>query len=88
MRSADIVVIGLGTMGSMALWQLASTTRQKVLGIEQYGPVHPNGAYAGESRLFRVAAKEGELYIPILQRSRELWLELEQLTPPQELWLH
>ncbi|MFJ2367978.1 N-methyl-L-tryptophan oxidase [Microbacterium sp. NPDC087665] len=78
MRSADIVVIGLGTMGSMALWQLASTTRQKVLGIEQYGPVHPNGAYAGESRLFRVAAKEGELYVPILQRSRELWLELEQ----------
>ncbi|MCK2023346.1 N-methyl-L-tryptophan oxidase [Microbacterium sp. kSW2-24] len=78
MRSTDIVVVGLGTMGSMTLWQLATTSDQSVLGIEQYGPVHANGAYAGESRLFRVAAKEGELYVPLLQRSRELWVELER----------
>jgi sarcosine oxidase len=71
----DVVVVGLGSIGSMALWQLARRGAD-VLGIEQYGRVHTNGAYAGESRLFRVAAKEGEVFIPALLRSRELWLEL------------
>ncbi|HET9082734.1 MAG TPA: N-methyl-L-tryptophan oxidase [Trebonia sp.] len=71
----DVVVVGLGSMGSMALWQLAKRGAD-VLGIEQFGRVHTYGAYAGESRLFRVAAKEGEVFIPALLRSRELWQEL------------
>lgn len=71
----DVIVIGLGSMGSMALWQLAKRGVD-VLGIEQFGRVHTNGAYAGESRLFRVAAKEGQLFTPALLRSRELWQEL------------
>lgn len=71
----DVVVVGLGSIGSMALWQLAKRGVD-VLGIEQFGRVHTYGAYAGESRLFRVAAKEGEVFIPALLRSRELWQEL------------
>lgn len=71
----DVVVVGLGSMGSMALWQLAKRGVD-VLGIEQFGRVHTNGAYAGESRLFRVAAKEGQVFTPALLRSRELWQEL------------
>ncbi|MGW5523964.1 N-methyl-L-tryptophan oxidase [Gordonia sp. NPDC003950] len=71
----SVIVVGLGSIGSMTLWQLASRGVD-VLGIEQYGRVHPNGAYAGESRLFRVAAKEGELFTPALLRSRELWQQL------------
>ena len=71
----EVVVIGLGSMGSMALWQLAERGVD-VLGIEQFGRVHTYGAYAGESRLFRVAAKEGQLFTPALMRSRELWLKL------------
>lgn len=71
----QVVVVGLGSMGSMALWQLAKRGVD-VLGIEQFGRVHTYGAYAGESRLFRVAAKEGQLFTPALIRSRELWLEL------------
>ncbi|MDJ0348348.1 N-methyl-L-tryptophan oxidase [Cryobacterium sp. PH29-G1] len=74
----DIVVIGLGTMGSMALWQAAEADGQSVLGIEQFGPVHANGAYAGESRLFRVAAKEGQLYTPALLEARRMWKALGQ----------
>lgn len=72
---ADVVVVGLGSMGSMALWQLAKRGVD-VLGIEQFGRVHTHGAYAGESRLFRVAAKEGQLFTPALLRSRELWTQL------------
>jgi sarcosine oxidase len=71
----DVVVIGLGSMGSMALWQLAERGVD-VLGIEQFGRVHTYGAYAGESRLFRVAAKEGQVFTPALLRSRELWQKL------------
>lgn len=74
-RRVEVVVVGLGTMGSMALWQLASRGVD-VLGIEQFGRIHTNGAYAGESRLFRVAAKEGQLFTPALLRSRDLWREL------------
>lgn len=71
----EVVVVGLGSMGSMALWQLAKRGVD-VLGVEQFGRVHTYGAYAGESRLFRVAAKEGQLFTPALIRSRELWQEL------------
>jgi sarcosine oxidase len=71
----DVVVIGLGSMGSMALWQLAERGID-VLGVEQFGRVHTYGAYAGESRLFRVAAKEGQVFTPALLRSRELWQKL------------
>ncbi len=74
--NVDVVVVGLGSVGSMALWHLARTG-QSVLGIEQYGRVHAAGAYTGESRLFRVAVKEGLLYTPIALRSREMWQELE-----------
>lgn len=71
----SVIVIGLGSIGSMALWRLAERGVD-VLGVEQYGRIHTEGAYAGESRLFRVAAKEGELFTPALIRARHLWQEL------------
>lgn len=70
-----VVVVGLGSMGSMALWQLAERGVE-VVGVEQFSRVHTRGAYAGESRLFRVAAKEGQVFTPALLRSRELWQKL------------
>lgn len=72
---AGVVVVGLGSMGSMALWQLAERGVD-VVGVEQFGRVHTRGAYAGESRLFRVAAKEGRVFTPALLRARELWVQL------------
>lgn len=75
----DYAVIGVGTMGSMALWQLAEAAPgAKILGIEQFGRVHTRGSYAGESRLFRVALKEGGEFIPFAKKARELWLQLAQ----------
>lgn len=73
---ADVAVIGLGTMGSMAAWRLSQRRGVKVIGFEQYGLGHARGAGAGESRLFRAAYHEGTQYVPLLKRSRELWLEL------------
>ncbi|MGP9693150.1 N-methyl-L-tryptophan oxidase [Brachybacterium sp. AOP25-B2-12] len=78
-RRPDVVVVGLGTMGSMAAWQLAERGA-RVVGIEQYGPVHAHGSFTGESRLFRVAAKEGRRYVPALQEARQLWERLGRET--------
>jgi len=33
-RTADVVVIGAGTVGSMTLWQLSRGTGMSVIGIE------------------------------------------------------
>ncbi|MGW0038439.1 N-methyl-L-tryptophan oxidase [Gordonia sp. NPDC003376] len=74
-RRWPVIVVGLGSLGSMASWQLARRGVE-VLGLEQFGRIHTRGAYSGESRLFRVAAKESRLFTPSLLRSRTLWQEL------------
>lgn len=74
----DVAVVGLGSVGSMAMWQLCTTTDLKVVGIEQWGVGHAYGSYAGDSRVFRVAYHEGWRYVPLLLRSRDMWLDLER----------
>ncbi|MDJ1371993.1 N-methyl-L-tryptophan oxidase [Gulosibacter molinativorax] len=73
-----VAVIGLGSVGSMAAWQLSKRENVRVIGLEQYGRVHSRGSYAGESRVFRTAYHEGGLYVPMLLESRNLWRELEK----------
>ena len=78
LQRTGVVVIGAGTVGSMALWQLSKREGLDVVGIEQYGRVHSHGSYTGESRVFRTAVHEGGTYVRMIQRSRELWRELER----------
>jgi len=73
---ADVVVVGLGSMGAMALWRLSRRPGVRILGVDQFGIGHAHGAAAGESRLFRTAYHEGSGYVPMLLRARELWCEL------------
>ncbi len=87
MLDADIGVIGVGTMGSMAMWQLAKQG-VSVLGFEQYGVGHDRSAGAGETRIFRTAYKEGSEYVPLLQEARSLWRELEKATNHQLLTMN
>ena len=77
LQKTDVLVIGTGAVGSMALWQLSKREGLDVVGIEQYGRVHSHGSYAGESRVFRTAVHEGGTYVRMIQRSRTLWRELE-----------
>lgn len=77
--NADVAVIGIGSMGSMALWQLAKMG-VNVIGIEQFTPGHDKGAGHGETRIFRTAYGEGTAYVPFLQEGRKLWLDLERET--------
>jgi len=76
---ADVAVIGVGSMGSSAFWQLASLGT-KVLGFERYAPGHDKGAGHGETRIFRTAYGEGTEYVPFLQESKKLWKQLERET--------
>lgn len=73
---ADIGIIGVGTMGSMAAWQLAKKGLS-VIGFEQFGIGNDRTAAGGESRLFRTAYMEGPEYVAMLQEAKKLWRELE-----------
>lgn len=87
MRSPRVAVVGVGSMGSMALWQLAKAGIDAV-GFEQYGIAHERSAAGGESRMFRTAYMEGADYVPLLKASRRLWNELESETGQSLLTLN
>jgi sarcosine oxidase len=72
----DTIVVGLGAMGSAAIYQLAKRGDQ-VLGLDRFSPPHANGSSHGESRIIRQAIGEGEEYVPLVLRSYELWREIE-----------
>ncbi|UVI36682.1 N-methyl-L-tryptophan oxidase [Brevibacterium spongiae] len=79
MSNLKVAVVGVGSMGSMALWQLAKAGIDAV-GFEQFGLAHERSAAGGESRMFRTAYMEGADYVPMLKASRKLWQELEAET--------
>jgi sarcosine oxidase len=78
-EDADVVVVGLGAMGSATLWALARRGVRAV-GVEQFEPGHDRGSSHGESRIIRTAYFEGEQYVPLVRRAWTLWRELEQAT--------
>jgi monomeric sarcosine oxidase len=75
MSEYDVIVVGLGGMGSSAAYQLARRG-QRVLGIEQFTPAHAFGSSHGGSRIVRKAYFEKPDYVPLLVRSYQLWDEL------------
>jgi sarcosine oxidase len=72
----DVIVVGLGAMGSATAYQLARRG-QRVLGLDANARRHKNGSSHGTSRIIREAYLEGSDYVPIVQRAYELWRELE-----------
>lgn len=73
----DVIVLGLGAMGSATAYHLAARGA-KVLGIDQFDPPHDQGSSHGESRIIRQVYYEHPLYVPLVQRSFELWRKLEK----------
>ena len=76
-RPFDVIVLGLGGMGSSAAYHLAGRGL-KVLGIEQFTPGHDKGASHGKTRVIRQSYYEDPAYVPLLLRAYELWRQLEQ----------
>lgn len=79
MNVFDTVVLGMGAMGSAAVYQLARRGRN-VLGIDQFSPPHALGSTHGDTRITRLAIGEGAHYTPLAIRSQALWRELERET--------
>ena len=63
----DVVVAGLGAMGSAAAYQLAQSG-VSVLGLDRYQPPHTLGSTHGDTRITRVAVGEGLEYVPLVRR--------------------
>jgi sarcosine oxidase len=72
----DVIVAGIGAMGSAAAWQLARRGA-RVLGLERFGVPNTFGSHHGHSRVIRQAYFEHPDYVPLLLRAFDLWRELE-----------
>ena len=79
MSAYDVIVLGVGGMGSAACFDLARRGR-RVLGLEQYPLVHSRGSSHGHTRIIRTAYAEHPDYVPLARRAFDLWYELEQIT--------
>jgi sarcosine oxidase len=75
-RSYDVIVLGVGGMGSAATAHLADRGVD-VLGLERYDVPHGYGSSHGVTRIIRLAYYEHPEYVPLLRRAYELWRELE-----------
>lgn len=77
MARYDAIVLGVGGVGSAALYHLAKRGA-RALGIERFVPGHDRGSSHGQSRLIRQAYYEHPDYVPLVQHAFGLWRELEE----------
>lgn len=73
----DVIVIGLGAMGSAAALHLARAGAD-VLALDRFGPGHGRGSSHGATRVIRRVYAEGEIYMPLLGRAYALWAAMER----------
>lgn len=75
-QAYDVIVAGLGAMGSAAAYHLARRG-QRVLGLDAHPAGHTLGSSHGETRIIRMAYFEHPDYVPLLRRAYTLWERLE-----------
>ena len=73
----DVIVVGLGSMGSAAAHALAARG-MRVLGLETFGAAHDKGSAHGGTRIVRQAYFEGPAYVPLLRGAFDGWRELQE----------
>ena len=78
--SYDVIIAGVGGMGSAAAYHLAARGL-RVLALEQHDLGHGFGSSHGLTRIIRLAYFEDPSYVPLLRRAFTLWRELEQGLP-------
>jgi sarcosine oxidase len=76
-QAYDVIVVGVGGMGSATVAHLARRG-VRVLGLGQYDIPHERGSSHGLSRIIRLAYFEHPAYVPLLHRAYELWWALER----------
>lgn len=79
MHHYEVIVLGVGTMGSATCYHLAKRG-VKVLGLEQFDIAHDRGSHAGQSRIIRKAYFEHPDYVPLLELAYRNWREMEAVS--------
>lgn len=79
MANYDVIIAGLGGIGSATAYYLARQGHS-VLGLDMHQPGHTLGSSHGHHRIIREAYFEDPNYVPFVQRAYELWDELEEDT--------
>lgn len=77
MSSFDVIVLGAGTWGSAASWQLAARG-YRVLAIDAFRPPHKVGSHGGATRLARQSNSSGPAYIKLTEAAWEMWGEVSK----------
>ena len=67
-QTFDVIVLGVGGMGSAACFELARRGR-RVLGLEQFPLAHDRGSSHGHTRIIRTAYYEHPAYVPLVRRA-------------------
>lgn len=80
--SPDVVVVGLGIMGTATAMTLARRG-QRVVGIERFRIGHDHGSSHGDTRIIRLGYFEHPSYVPLLRSAYRLWREIERETGTQ-----
>ena len=75
-RDFDIVVLGLGGIGSGAAYWLARRGKSSVLGLEQFELGHVRGESQDHSRIIRLSYHAPH-YVRLAKRAYESWATLE-----------
>ncbi|HEY8382681.1 MAG TPA: N-methyl-L-tryptophan oxidase [Microvirga sp.] len=86
MQTYDVIVAGVGGMGSATCHHLARRG-QRVLGLERFDIPHAMGSSHGQNRIIRLAYFEHTAYVPLLRRAYELWRETEALAGERLLFV-
>jgi sarcosine oxidase len=85
-RRFQVIVLGVGGMGSAACYYLARRG-VRVLGLERFDIPHSFGSSHGQTRIIRLAYLEHPSYVGLLRRSYELWREIEGRVGEQLLFI-
>jgi sarcosine oxidase len=72
----DVVIVGVGGMGSAATYHLARRGHD-VVGLERYDIPHSRGSSHGSTRIIRLPQYEDPVYVPLVRRAYDLWTDLD-----------
>ena len=75
-REWDVIVVGLGALGSAAAYWASTRPGTRVLGLERFELGHANGASADHSRIIRLSYHRPD-YVRLAKRAYTTWAEVQ-----------
>ena len=75
-RDWDVIVVGLGALGSAAAYWASTRPGARVLGLERFELGHANGASADHSRIIRLSYHRPD-YVRLAKRAYTTWADVQ-----------